>query len=49
MLRSRYLAAVSSEVIPAGSGIDPRWQHIARIRELFLVRAFLPPPSAGAC
>lgn len=34
-----------SELIPACCPFDPRWQHIARLRELFLLREHLPPPA----
>lgn len=47
MLELCVFSPVRSQAFPEGQGCEPHWQHIARCRELRMVRVMLPPPCRG--
>ncbi len=45
MIEFNHMCVTESQSVPFGRGCEPYWQHIARCRELSIVRELLPPPG----
>ena len=45
MIELNHMCVTESQSVPFGRGCEPYWQHIARCRELSIVRELLPPPG----